>query len=100
MCIPIFALHIVGVWNITMGLLKNGMWIQNLDLDISLTALNIEEPNSLVGHSYSTLQFTIGCASCSIFQEYEDDPEDDDYYSLGLSSCFLDMLIVHVDVAL
>ena len=67
MCMPIFALHLVGVWNITMGLLKNGMWIQNLDLDISLTALNIEEPNSLVGHSYSTLQFTIGCASCSIF---------------------------------
>ena len=53
---------------------------KSFDLDISLAALNIEEPSSATGHSSSTSQSTVGHASCSIFQEeYEDEPEDDDY---------------------
>ena len=53
--------------------------LESFDLDISLASLNIEEPSSVVGHSSSTHQSTVGRASCSIFQEYEDEPEDDDY---------------------
>ena len=49
------------------------------DLDISLAALNIEEPRSGVRPASSTQQSTIGCASCSIFEEDEDEPEHDDY---------------------
>ena len=50
------------------------------DLEMSLAALNIEEPRSGVGPSSSSQQSTIGRTSCSIFQEeYEDEPEDDDY---------------------
>ena len=52
---------------------------ESFDLDISLAALNIEEPSIVVGHSSSTHQSTVGRASCSIFQEYEDEPEEDDY---------------------
>ena len=52
---------------------------KSADLVISLTALNIEEPRSGVGLASSTQQSTIGCASCSIFEEYEDEAEHDDY---------------------
>ena len=53
---------------------------ESSDLDISLAALNIEDPRSGVGPSSSTQQSTIGRASCSIFQEeYGDEPEYDDY---------------------
>ena len=53
---------------------------ESADLDISLVALNIEEPRSGVGPSSSTQQSTIGRASCSIFQEeYGDELEYDDY---------------------
>ena len=54
--------------------------LESSNLEMSLAALNIEEPISGVGPSSSTQQSTIGRASCSIFQgEYEDEPEDDDY---------------------
>jgi hypothetical protein len=50
------------------------------DLEMSLAALNIEEPRSGVVPSSSSQQSTIGRTSCSIFhEEYEDEPEDDDY---------------------
>ena len=52
---------------------------ESSDLDISLVALNIEEPRSGVGIASSTRQSIIGCASCSIFEEYEDEAEHDDY---------------------
>ena len=53
---------------------------ESSDLDISLAALNIEEPRSGVGQSSSSQQSTIGRASCSIFQdEYEDELVDNDY---------------------
>ena len=53
---------------------------ESFDLEMSLAALNIEEPRSGVGPSSSSQQSTIGRTSCSIFQEeYEDEPEDDDY---------------------
>ena len=53
--------------------------LESSDLDISLAALNIGEPSSVVGYSSSTHQSTIGRAPCSIFQEYEDGSKDDDY---------------------
>ena len=52
---------------------------KSADFDISLAALNIEEPRSGVGPASSTQQSTIGRASCSIFEEDEDEPEHDDY---------------------
>ena len=53
---------------------------ESSNLDISLAALNIEDPRSGVGPSSSTQQSTIGRASCPIFQkEYEDEPEYDEY---------------------
>ena len=52
---------------------------KSADLVISLAALNIEEPRSEVRPASSTQQSTIGRASCSIFEEYEDEAEHDDY---------------------
>ena len=53
---------------------------ESSDLDISLAALNIEDPRSGVGPFSSTQQSTIGCSSCPIFQEeYGDEPEYNDY---------------------
>ena len=52
---------------------------ESVDLDISLAALNIEEPRSGVGPASSTQQSTIGRPSCSIFEEYEYEAEHDDY---------------------
>ena len=52
---------------------------ESADLDISLVAPNIEEPRSGVGPASSTQQSTVGHASCSIFEEYEDEAEHDDY---------------------
>ena len=51
---------------------------QCLDLDISLAALNLEEPRSGIGNTSTNPHSTVERASCSIFHdEYED--ENDDY---------------------
>jgi hypothetical protein len=48
------------------------------DLDISLAALNLEEPRSGIGNTSTNPHSIVERASCSIFHdEYED--EDDDY---------------------
>ena len=53
---------------------------ESSNLEMSLAALNIEEPRSGVSPSSSNQQSTSERTSCSIFQEeYEDEPEDDDY---------------------
>ena len=47
------------------------------DLDLSLVALNIEEPRSGIGLHYSIALSTVEHASSSIFDEDdEDDPVD------------------------
>jgi hypothetical protein len=57
------------------------MWIQEFpDLDISLGALNLEEPRSGIGNTSTNPYSSVEHASSSIFHdhdEYED--EDDDY---------------------
>ena len=50
---------------------------ESTDLGLSLAALNIDEPRSGIGNTYSTLHSVVECASCSIFEkDYED---EDDY---------------------
>jgi len=74
----IFSSHSLSKSDLIKGLLEISMWIQNLDLDISLATLNLEEPRSGIGNTSSTPHSTVECASCSIFHdEYED--EDVDY---------------------
>ena len=48
------------------------------DLDLSLAALNLDEPRSGIGISSSNPQSSVERASCSIFEEKYDD-QDDDY---------------------
>ncbi|MCY6488335.1 hypothetical protein, partial [Actinobacillus pleuropneumoniae] len=77
MCTPTFALHLVGVQNTTVVLLKNGMWMQKILIWSSLAALNIEaEFGSGIGASSSSAPpSTVEHCAASIF--YEDCYDED-----------------------
>ena len=78
MCIQTCALCLVGVKNIQVALIKNGILrLENPDLDLSLAALDINVGTSGASGSRigsSTPRATIvGQASCSIFDDVSEE---------------------------